>query len=395
MFGHDETIAVPEGHRVTTTGPSSFPDIVTSVGATRVVHLGVRSDEQGAEVEAAFDRVRSVLETVAGPVLLCTECQTLRELFAPSNPKIQSIPALVVWTGRQACFGELVESSEGVQRLLRLFHCITDSRQPRAQVLFLTDLNWPNAHALIARLKGLGVDVRKPHPTGTLMVEVDRPEGVVLTALLGEPLQIEADTRSLAFNREKDDAARRGDAAALSEIEQRERAELEASLAFGPPPATTAFGVPGKPVLRCGRLRTLVLDAIARSDPQSVVELARGLLTNPYSLLAVTDAQGKRFLPMQWEGGVSALPIHTDIVSVELTANALKLTDVGYGLVEFSIAKLCQYALQSRARLAINAYASAREPRYLLLTTVTVRAMAAGLAPTLEDLAREKAEQRH
>jgi hypothetical protein len=395
MAGHEESAIVPEGHRVTTTSPSSFPEVVTSIGTARVAHLGVRGDEQGPEVEALFDRVQRELETPAGPVLLCAEIRTLSDLFAPSNPKIQSIPALVVWTGRQGCFGGLIESAEGVQHLLRLFHAITNSPQPRAQVLYLTDMNWPNAQSVTARLKGLGIDVRKPHPAGTVMVEIDRPEGVVLTTLLGESLRIETDTRSLAFNREKDDALRRADTAALSEIERRERAELEKSLAFGTRPAETGFGMPGKPVLRCGRLRTLVLEAIARCDAESVVELARALLANPYSLLAVTDAQGRRFLPMQWNGGISALPVHMDIVSLELTANTLKLTNVGYAFAEFSIAKLCQYALQSGARLAINAYASAGEPRYLLLTPVTVHALAAGRAPTVEELAREKAEQCH
>ena len=156
MAGHEASTIVPEGHRVTTTSLSAFPEVVTSVGTARVVHLGVRGDEQGAEVGALFDRVQRELETPAGPVLLCAESRTLSDLFAPSNPKIQRIPALVVWTGRQGCFRRSVELAEGVQHLLRLFHSITNSPQPRAQVLYLTDMNWPNAHSVIARLKGLG-----------------------------------------------------------------------------------------------------------------------------------------------------------------------------------------------------------------------------------------------
>jgi hypothetical protein len=390
-MAHDDSLTIPHGYQLTTTTPHPVPTLSRSVGGAWVAHLGIEGDEQRAEVEQLFRHVMEALREVQKPVWLAAGAGAISALFEPKRPAVRRVSSVLVWTGMDGCFSGFVESSEGVQQLLRLFHGVASMPQSPMQVLFLTNSWEPNTVPVLARLLGLGIFVRSPDPRGgVVLLEVTRPDGVV-TALPGAAIAIQSDGSTREFNRHVDLALARGDQDRVAELVRQERAELAKVLV--PIPADSGerpYGAfpnsyarrPGKPVFRCGRLHVLTLNALREPEALAlVVELAAALLASPYPLLALTDRSGRNMVPVQLGSGPIALAVFPDVLTLERVARDSPGEPVG-GFIECSIIDICQRALANGFQLALGTLVANRY-RYMLFANATVRALAAGQVPTL------------
>jgi hypothetical protein len=121
-----------------------------------------------------------------------------------------------------------------VQRWLGCIYTVGTRGAPPLQCVFLYEIESARARAVAALVRGLGLEVRVPDAEKAgILVEVRRPEGVILSGLLGTPQDPTgpADGLALQMNRAKDDAEKAGDAEQQQRIGSEERAALEHKLA--------------------------------------------------------------------------------------------------------------------------------------------------------------------
>lgn len=374
----NETL-VPPGHAVTVTPYSPIPGLVRTRGGALLVDLGIRGSAQRAEVEQLFCDVWDALHAPGPRVHIALSTGQLSGLFAPHDVPIATRDALVIWTVHQGAFHGFMETLEGVQTLLRLFYRIAQLPGERAFVLYLVDPKYA-ATGLIPLLRGLGIEVQTPDPSGGVLLEVVRPEGIVLSALMGGALADGSPTSDAAlhFNRRKDAAQQQQNASALAQIEAEERAFLQRAWRLLPaepawPPRTAA--------LRESRLRQLMLHhQQAPQDHSRRVLLLQALLAHDRPLLLMGDGQGQASR-MQWGQQVATL-VFCDVVSLRQCQIETGRVDPRFAPVELPFAEIIRLLLQSNEAAALNTFARAHQPLYTLLRLPTLRALALARPPT-------------
>src|SRR5262249_39075128 len=146
---------------------------------------------------------------------------------------------------------------------------------------------------------GLGIDVRTPDPRGAaVLIEVHRPEGVILVGLLGTPYEpsgrVEAWARTV--NEDKDRAESGGDRGGAERIAEQEREELRKKLA----PEEGAQLVSS--VDRASRLRRLLL-AVDEAGDAARRALYEELRSREIPLLVIVDPKTQGARLRSWPGG--------------------------------------------------------------------------------------------
>ncbi len=310
-----ETVTVPEGHLVQLTVASPLPGVIERPGAW-IAQLGTASDAIDSELDTVIGEVEALLARPR-PRVIVAQAGVLSDLFAPSDPPVMPVDGLLLWVIDATALGS---SPALVGRF------IDQLRKHRiAQTVFVRDEGTQRARAVIAAIQSCNIGVRTiGPPEGFVLVEVTRPEGVVLSALLGKP------------------------------SDQMPFAGLE--------------GVLGS-VARAPRLRMLLLASDASRDA-----LYAELLAREIPLVLIVQGDGIRLTT--WEPGFQALAVFADRGSLLTTARETGLAPDSYKIAEMVPRALFGLAHDRGWAVAINVFTDAGKPLYVAIQPSDVKLLA-------------------
>jgi hypothetical protein len=371
---------VPDGHRVATYSVGALPAVGSTEAVAWLAHLGTGSDEAEQELDAILARVGELMAGARPRIVLSVEAGSLSSLMAPNDPRVLACPrGVLIWTVDADGLAGAPRGTSLVQRWLRCLYTTGTRGEPPAQQVFLHAARSPRARAFAALVHGLGIGVRVPEPrNGEIVAEVVRPEGVVISALLGTApgAADPADEFALQINRAKDRAESDGDTELLKRLEAEERDALANKLA-------PAAGEPAvSAVRRAPRLRRLVL-AVADAGDAAYPALYEELLRREAPLQVIIDPQTMGAALRSWPGGVQALPVYADEASLLMSARELGTQPGGVAGAVMPPPKLFGWAAEHSWAIAMNAFRAPGEPVYVIVTPEAVNALAQGRMPAI------------
>lgn len=361
---------------VTVRNATWLPGIERCAGGVCLVQQGSASDEPQAEMEPILAEVEGMLNEPRAQVLVATGARSVSELFAPANPEVRLIPGMLVWMLDVDSLAGARDAPALVQRVLRALHRLGTLPEPMSQMVYLRQIASHRARALAELILGLAIEVRVLQPGRSAMVlEVHRPEGVVLSALLGQPQHPTGapDTYARAVNAEKDAASSAGARGRLQNIERQERAELARRLT---PPDGTSSPVAIKRAPRLGRL----LLAAADGGEEAARALREELAVRELPLLVMVDPETRGASLRSWRGGLEALPVYPDEATLLASARDLNKAPGSFAMALMPPRKLFGWAASQGWAVAIGLYREPAKPIYVPLRPDVVRALADGKA---------------
>ncbi|MHB2015817.1 MAG: hypothetical protein ACYCW6_02610 [Candidatus Xenobia bacterium] len=293
---------VPEGHQVTLYKPHTGASVMRTHGGVVLVNLPFSDDEPRQTLEDLFSEVEATVQGASAPVCLTQADGVLSHLFAPNDPPVQQVAGLMIWMVQHGCFNGW-DRKELQPRLAGL-------SRGHATVAFVQDVT----PAVMDMLRELGWDVRAASG-GDCFVEVMRPEGVVLVALLGAP-------------------------------------------------APAAKPQADEPPLRAGYLQRWLL-----ADDRS--ELYRVLSERPQPLVLLVDPGTKALVPRRFAEG-DAFPAYPDRISAQWALEDRRGTSAFAGI---SAADLFRWARDADMALALCFYEDRQTARYVFVPLQDVRAL--------------------
>jgi hypothetical protein len=295
---------VPAGHEVRLVGRSIEPFVARMPGGLLVASTGCGGDDQVSEVSSLLEELAAQVKP--SPVVMSTAIVQLHELFAPSHPITQEIESAAViylqqgslagWT--DAGLDNITTRLRDLGRRTKVFVCL----DPTNDVLRIKP-----------RLDGAGIEIRTAIPDGTIVAEVRRPDGAVLTGLVG----------TLAAH-------------VLSDA-----VDSEAPLARSP------------------RLNALVLEVV-RSDNERTRRALEDCLkarTAPLALIATQTANGEFGIqPRNWPGK-QAFVAYGDERSLHRAARKLGMQVGSYAVAAMPPSKLFSWSASMRMTVMLCAFA--------------------------------------
>lgn len=360
-----------------------MPSLSRSPGGVWLACLGLPSDDSFeelsrllVEVEAAIDGAESM------PVLLANNARRLSDLFAPTNVEILPSPGVLLWILHASSFDGWTEDPARLQAQFRRFHRLgTQRKTPMSQWMYLLGDSGAGTRCIAALFQRLGISVRRPDRDDGLLIEVHRPEGVILSALGGTPYWDTkddiGDSYPRTINLEKDHAEAEGDRERLQRLEEQERTYLATQII-----ASGATAEP-RPVFRATRLARLLLEAGQPKREDAWHALCEELIHREIPLLVMATPDG-RVSPRTWPDAGPALSVHLDLISFEQTISDLGLPRGSFGFAAMQPRKLFAWAAEIDVGIALNVYRDATTPLYIFVSVSEVRALAQGTIPYRE-----------
>mmetsp|Transcript_52625 Transcript_52625/g.111771 ORF Transcript_52625/g.111771 Transcript_52625/m.111771 type:complete len:357 (+) Transcript_52625:90-1160(+) len=349
------TTTVPPGHEVSIHPPSPLPHAVKCRGGFVIANFGVKGIHQVEDAEHVFDEVLKCLDGQGGdePILLAQE-GSMSDMFAPNNPKMKPLRnGGVIWTVMEGGLDPFLGDALGLERLAKQFQRI--ATQCFQCIYFLNPV--PNQGVLVDVLGGLGIYSRKTDMTGNMLIEVCRPEGAVLSALLGATISP-------------------GRNASLLPSEQIKQIRLH--------PVQPPVVPPGKAAPRNGRRRRLMLRVAEASTEEETNtawhDLFSDLLESQHPLLVPTSPDGGA-MPMDWHGIGMAMPVFSDMLSLQLMVQQTHHTGP-FAHAEFSAVELAKWLLEMDVPPVLNVYKTPSLPLYLQPGLGSLGSLSKGRIPT-------------
>jgi hypothetical protein len=369
-------MTLPEGHQLKLYRPVQSTSLVSTDAVVWLAHVGGRSDEEAEQLDDLVARVDALLSG-GRPRILLAEAERLSELMAPHDPRVVAHPhGMLLWTVDVAGLVGAPGAPSLVQRWLRCLHAHATSDTPPTQCVFLPELASPQARAVAGLVRGLGIEVRVTSPEQpAVLAEVQRPERVVLVALLGAPptsAANPADPFAREINQAKDRAERDGDDARLQRLETEERDALATRI----PPGE--HGV--RPLRHASRLRRQLL-AVADDGAPAVRALFDELLRRPVPLQVLVDPETMGTQLRTWPGDLAALPVFPDEASLLTTARGLGMQPGTFAGAVMTPLELFAWAADQSWAIAMYAYRAADRPVSVLVSSDAVKALARGTMP--------------
>ena len=368
---NDEGVAVPAGYRVAVFRARAKPGVQRSSAGVWLAHLGAGSDLQQETLDHLLDEVSLRISGPRPRVLFASVQGPLSLLMTRAVPAHQALSGHLVWILDAAALAGAADAPTLTQRLLRSLYLSSCAAMPQT-VFALSDDGAP-ARAVVTLIRELGVAVRAPVAADqAVLVDVLRPDGVILSALLGscfeEPPSVGAWARQV--NVEKDQAA--GDAERLADLEERERQALEERL-------TPASGVRRvAAVEHAPRLRRLLLAVAGDGSPANRTALYEELFAREIPLLLMVDPNTREAWLRTWSGGVHALPVYADHASLRASARDLGIPLESFVIAEMRPTDLLAWAAAESKAVALCVFVEADNPVYVLIQAEQVRALAQG-----------------
>ncbi len=373
-------LTVPEGHRVGVHRMGPLPYVGRCDGGAWLAHQGLGSDELDLELGRMLEEVEALACGPRPRVALASFEGGFAGLFQPSSPEVLDRPGELVWTFDAAALAGAPDAPTIVQELLRRVHALRVRAAPAlSQTAFLADLASPRARAIADLLLGLGIQVRLADPIeGAVLVEVHRPDGMILTALAGSAYwPAEApDAYPRNVNQEKDLAEQQGAPERLQRIREQELAYLEKRLA-------PAQGEPKISVVkRAPRLRRLLLAVADGSGADAARALEEELLRREVPLLVFVDPATKASSLSSFPRGVVALSVYGDESSFLRTARDLGMNPGSFAMAAMPPRDLFAWAAGHGWGVALNAFRAPDRPIYIPIPPADVQCLARGEAPS-------------
>lgn len=369
---------VPDGHHVSTYKARPVPGVGVSQSGVWLAHVGHSSDEQETELAAALDALRSLLGGRRPKVLLANVRGTLSSLFAPANPELRQLDGMLVWIVAAEALGESAQAPVLVQRLLRCMYRVGSGDTPLSQNVFVHGVASARGRAVAEMIGSVGIGVRLPEASdGTLLVDVHRPEGVVLGALVGAAYRqaSPSDTWARDLNQAKDEAEGKGDTASLERLEREEQEEIRRRLVVTEEEPRIAS------VARAPRLDRLMLAVVDGGDGQRPA-LYEELLQREIPLLVIVDPETQAAALRRWPGGKEGMAVYASRGALLASAADLGLAPGSFAIAEMPPPKLFTWAASQGWMLALNVFRKRDEPLYVPLAPGVVAALSRGEMPS-------------
>lgn len=339
-----------------------------------IVDLGVGCDELHEVLEKLLDEVDAALAGDAGRVLLSMHAGPLSDLFAPSEPEVRPIAGMVLWILHPGSLTRWIEDPSRLQTLLRRIHRMHTARRPLVrQCVYWMGEAEGGSRLDLELLRGLGLEMRLPEKDGVVLVEVERPEGRVLSALAGRiPAADEAvDPYPRVVNEEKDRAEAERDPARRERVEERERAFLAKRI------VEAGEGRERDLPLMAPRLRRLLLEVASTGSDAAWAALDEELADRRFPLLLSADPATRSVRPRDWPGHGPGLAAYPDRLSFEWAAQDLKTPPGSVAILAMTPRELFAWAAKLEMGVAINVYRDRASPLYVVLSAEKVKARAA------------------
>jgi hypothetical protein len=276
------TITVPAGFQVRT-WPAEIPrpSFTWTDGGVLLASAGPGTDMNVKVLRAVFDAVERALSTAHGPARIAARRARTAELMEPAAPEFVRLDKFVVWTFQERILEGWGEDASRLQELLRRFHALSAGRRAPnqfLQVVLVRKSYFDEASWIFRLIQDSGIEVRELSPDGVALVEVHRPEGTIVSALVGTPFGCASRCELRRFSRERDVAELRGDRQALERLDEDERCTIEAAI-----PAARDDR-PLRP-FECAPLLRLLITKAAAGDAEGRHELRRYLRERGTALL--------------------------------------------------------------------------------------------------------------
>jgi tetratricopeptide (TPR) repeat protein len=375
------TTVVPPGHelRAYAVPEQLDPSLRPIEGGVCVVFLGHGSDEPVEELEGLLRQLEPRMAAPQRPVLLAMEAGRISQLFAPSNPAIQSCPRFLLWVFTQAGLEDWLEKPARLQALLRHIHRLQHPTQPFTQCAYFEHDSGPGAAVMARLLAGLGLLVCVAEPgSNRLLAEVYRPEGTVITKLLGDvfPLDGGADTVLATLYKQQAQAEAQGNATRLRSLQQVERDHLCREL-------QTLQSEPHRmPPLRAPRLCRLLRTAVEQGGPTARRELERELLERARPLPLLMKPDGCSSFIARLPGIGPVLQVYPDLRSLQMAVKELGLAEGSYRPGGIPVRDFFAYGAQQNLPVALNLSMTPYTSTDVRWSPAEARLLAQGQSPT-------------
>ncbi len=178
------TSKVPEGCSLEAYGLAPpVPTVSRLRGGMLMASMGLASDRPDEDIDRLLQLVDEALRE-GDPEILLSDAQRTDALFSVDTPT-RSLKAMV-WLLNPQVFATWRDGAALFQRLLQRWMADLRARN-LVPIIYVPEPHSPAGAALIALLSDLGFGARSPEPSdGAVVLVVQRPDGVFVTALAGE-----------------------------------------------------------------------------------------------------------------------------------------------------------------------------------------------------------------
>ncbi len=225
------TTKVPDGCSLEAYGLAPpVPTVNRLRGGMLMASMGLASDRPDEDIDRLLQFVDEALRE-GDPEIVLSEAQRTEDLFSVATPS-RPLKAMV-WLLNPQVFAIWRDSAALLQRLLQRWVADLRTRE-LVPIIYAPEPRSPAGAALIALLGDLGFAARSPEPSdGAVVLVVQRPDGVVVTALAGEsfPPGRGAVEWHAELSRRRLQAQKEGRKALVGELDAAQRDYLEHRLA--------------------------------------------------------------------------------------------------------------------------------------------------------------------
>jgi hypothetical protein len=311
------------------------PGLVHTDGGVLLAHLGTSSDDGDAEFDDLLGKVADALARVRRTVLVSNHRGPLSNLFAPADLPVITMPAVIAWVFHLDSVDAWVGRFETLVGRMRA--PLSAAPGQTLSLAYFVDSASVRTLELGLLLKRARFAPRHTEPDGAVLLEVHRPEGVVLSAFRG--------------------------------------ASAEAPVQVSP----ETIGGPPERLKRAPRLRRQALAALEERSDASWRALMVELLGRPWHVLLIANSAGE-VRPYQWPGSKLALSAYADEQAFGWAVEDMNLGgDVV--MAGMSPRSLFAWADQIGTGVALNVYRDRGSPVYLQIGGSQVAALARGELP--------------
>jgi hypothetical protein len=335
---------IPEGFMVRTwDGECDFPSLLRLDGGILLVRIGRGGDGNVKILRAVFDAVDRALERPHRPALIAYEIESAHDLLKDEPPVVVSVEESVVWTLQEGILDGWGDDPRRLQELLQRFHGF-ESRKGSARIVQTVCVKKPyfdEVSAILGLIQGLGIDIRELSPHDPVLIEVHRPDGPIVSGILGQPhapIGNSAGFQPRRLNEEKSAAAARGDGAMLTILDNEEMRLLESAI------RSSAPGQKPRTLVCAPMLRWLISET-ARGNAECRKKLHAYFLDQKTPLVVPARDRSGDFLEARMEGsqGEAALTVFPDLDSVQ-QLGVLRVNDPFVPMQPDALLNLCRTA---------------------------------------------------
>lgn len=369
---------VPEGHELCFYEAPFEPAVDRTSGGSVIASLGAAGDDPDRDLAAVLRALEAELRAPTEPAIFVTSEMWLSDLFTRAPSKVLRLRSPVSWVFHLGGVESTTADPRRLQAVLRCMYRIK-TIEGIQQTVYLVDPPSVVTLPFMRLVSGLGIFLKQPvkqfdSNPGDLVVlaEVKRPDGVILSALLGESYPVDVtDEYAWTINKEKDRAEAATDEDKLRRLEEQERAALAERL--------EAVEKPPQRVFRASRLRRMILDLEEREKRGDTVDRKR-FFTEVFA-----RSEPLFFMVNPHDGGLEvhnygapgrALPVFSDMRCLEWAARDWGKAPGFFRISSTDSQGFFDIAMSNQIGLAICTFRNRKTPVYAILPCSLIQTMA-------------------